>query len=820
MNIKELPKKYNPKEHEPTIANNWKANKTFSFEKDNVDKPIYSIDSPPPTVSGNLHIGHIYGASIMDFVARYKRLKGHNVFLPMGTDDNGLPTQRLAEKLKKIKAKDHSKKEFIKICNDMLNEPNGIRDKYLEDFKDLGISVDWDIKYSTIDKHSRKISQKHFIDTYKLGRAYRSEAATIWCPTCQTAIAQVELKDLEKDSMFNDVVFKIENEDLEERIIISTTRPELLSACVAIFYNPEDKRYKKLKGKMATVPLFNFKVPILEDKRANPDKGTGIVMCCTFGDQTDIEWQKLYNLPIKTAITNDGKLSSLCEKYEGLTIIEGRKKIIEDLREKGLLTNQTKIKHFVNVHERCDTPIEFIQSKQWFIRYLDLKDEMLLWGQEFNWVPEFFRSRYNNWVNGLGWDWCVSRQIYFGVPFPVWYCKVCGEVIFAKEKDLPVDPEIDKPPLKTCPNCNSSKIVPETDVINTWATSSLTPTIAKELVKGHNTYDLLKETPMDLRIEGNDIISFWLFNTVFRSKIHNNMIPWKNAINTGWILDNKGKKMAKSVGNIIKPKDILEKYSADIFRYFSATYKLGYDISYSEKELINGQKTVTKLFNATKFAYSHLEDYKYDEKDIDDLSGIDLYMINKLNQIIEKTEKNNENFDFSKTLQELELFFWKDVCDNYLEIVKDRLYNPDKRGDKQRKNAQATLFIIFKDLLKMFSVIIPFITEYLYSFYFINFEKEKTIHKTHYPLKYKIKEDNFKQIKEIIDIISFIRNYKSSKNLSLKTEIKNIEIETKEKLDDIQEDLKACMQIKEICLVDKINDEDYKTQSFKIKINI
>ncbi len=820
MKIKEMPKKYLSKEHEPTIANAWKENNTFSFEKDNVDKPIYSIDSPPPTVSGKLHIGHIYGASIMDFVARYKRLKGYNVFLPMGTDDNGLPTQRLAEKVKNIKARDYSRNDFIKLCNEMLNEPNGIRDKYLEDFKDLGISVDWNIKYSTIDKHSRKISQKHFIDIYKLGRAYRTEAATIWCPTCQTAIAQVELEDLEKDSLFNDIVFKIKNQDIEEKIIISTTRPEMLAACVAVFYNPNDIRYKKYKGKMATVPIFNFEVPILEDERANPDKGTGIVMCCTFGDQTDIEWQKLHNLPIKSAITNDGKLSSLCESYEGLNIIEGRKKIIEDLKEKGLLTNQIKIKHTVNVHDKCKTPIEFIQSKQWFIKYLDLKDKMLLWGTEFNWVPEFFRSRYNNWVNGLGWDWCVSRQIYFGIPFPVWYCENCGEPIFAKEKDLPVDPKIDQPPLTTCPNCNSNKIIPETDVINTWATSSLTPTIAKELVKGHNTYDILKETPMDLRLEGNDIISFWLFNTVFRSKIHNNIIPWKNAINTGWILDSKGKKMSKSIGNIIEPKEILDKYSADVFRYFSATYKLGYDIAYNEKELINGQKTVTKLFNATKFTYSHLKDYEYNIEDVKNLSGTDLYMLTKLNQIIDSTDKNNENFDFSKTLQELELFFWKDVCDNYLEIIKDRLYNPDKRGQKERKNAQATLFILFRDILKMYSIFLPFITEYLYSCFFINYEKEKTIHKTKYPATYKTKEFDKKTIKQIFDIIAFIRNYKASKNLSLKTEISKLIIETKKNIDTVIEDLKACMQIKEICFVDKINDEDYKTEDLKIKINM
>ncbi len=819
MKIKELAKKYNPKEHEKRIADGWVKNKTFSFEKDNIEKTIYSIDSPPPTVSGKLHIGHAYGAAIMDFVARYKRLKGYNVFLPMGTDDNGLPTQRLVEKLKNIKSREMSRKDFIKLCTKVITEPNGVRDKYLEDFKNWGISVDWDISYSTIDKHSRKISQKHFIDLYNMGRAYRQDAATMWCPTCQTAIAQVELEDCEKDSVFNDIIFKVKNQDLEENLVISTTRPELLPACVAVFYNPTDVRYKKYLGKKAKVPLFNFEVPILEDERADPDKGTGIVMCCTFGDQTDIEWQKLHNLPIRNALTHDGKLSSLAEEYEGLDIKEGRKRIIEDLKKNNLLTNQIKIKHVVNVHERCGTPVEFIQSKQWFIKYLDLKDDMLLWGKEFNWVPEFYVSRYNNWVNGLGWDWCVSRQIYFGVPFPIWYCESCGEPIFAKEQDLPVDPTEDKPPLDRCPNCESEKIVPEKDVINTWATSSLTPTIAKELVKNHNTYDLLKDVSMDLRIEGNDIISFWLFNTVFRSKMHNNIIPWKNAINTGWVLDDKGKKMAKSKGNIIEPQEIVNKYSADIFRYFSATYKLGHDIPFNEKELINGKKTITKLYNATKFAYSHLEDYKFDINDLSCLSGFDLHMLNKLNKVIEDVNKNNNNFDFSKTLSNLELFFWKDVCDNYLEIVKDRLYNPDKRGKQERKNAQATLFVLFKDILKMYSVIMPFVTEYLYDAYFIDNEQQETIHKTKFPEKYDVRlSDSI--INEIIEILSFIRNYKSSKNLSLKTEITKLEIETQEDIKEVVEDLKASMQIQEIAFVSDIKNEDYKTKSFKIKINL
>ena len=298
----------------------------------------------------------------------------------------------------------------------------------------------------------------------------RKDSPAMWCPECRTGIAQVEVEDKEIDSSFNDIIFKVDGKNLK----IATTRPELLPACVAIFYSPGDKRFEKLKGKKAKVPIFDFEVPIMEDKRADPEKGTGIVMCCTFGDQTDMEWQKAYELPIKEAITSEGKMTSLAGKYKGMRIKEARKQIIKDLKKQGLLVKEEKIKHFVNVHERCGTEIEFVKSKQWFLKYLDLKKEMINWGKELNWYPKFMRVRYNNWVNGLQWNWLISNQRHFGIPFPVWYCEKCGEVILAKEKDLPVDPTEDKPSVKECPKCKSKRFTPEKDILNTWFTSSMT----------------------------------------------------------------------------------------------------------------------------------------------------------------------------------------------------------------------------------------------------------------------------------------------------------------------------------------------------------
>ena len=808
--IKELPKKYNIQETEEKWMKSWTEKNLFKFERDNIDKPIFSIDSPPPTISGRIHIGHAYGAAIMDFVARYKRLKGYNVLLPFGTDDNGLPSQRLIEQIKKVKSQNMKREDFVKLCNDTLN--NELRPNYLQDFKNLGISADWSITYSTIDKQSRKISQKSFIDLYKDKRVYRMEAPTMWCPHCQTAISQFEMEDVELSSSFNDIIFTVDNEVL----VIATTRPELLPACVAVFYHPTDKRYTNLKGKKAKVPLFNFEVPILEDERADPEKGTGIVMCCTFGDQTDVEWQKLHKLPIKQAISRDGKMTSLAKKYEGLEIKEARSKVIEDLKKEDLLINQKPITHEVNTHERCGTPIEFVHSKQWFIKYLDLREDMLKWGDEFKWFPDFFKNIYKNWVNGLGWDWCISRQIHFGIPFPIWYCKNCEEVVCAKEEDLPIDPESHKPPVNKCEKCGCTEFIAEKDIINTWATSSLTPTIVKEQLKEHKTYDLIKNKPMDLRTQGKDIISFWLFNTIVKSKLHYNMIPWNNAIVTGWILDSKGKKMSKSKGNVVSPIEILEKYGADSFRYMSGTFKLGYDAAYPEKEVVAGQKLIVKLFNSTKFALMHLKDFDINCKP-SNLEKVDAWLLSKLNQTIVNADKHLENFDFSKALFEINSFFWKDLCDNYLEIVKDRLYNPDRRGEDTRKSAQYTLYHAFNSILKMYSIYLPYITEELYSYYF-NKNKE-SIHLSEWPKEIELVEKTDQELMiEILKVIAAVRTYKSQESLSLKTELEVLSIKTTKDYSGYMEDLKAVTKAKEIVTSENIENTTIEHEGIKLNI--
>ena len=797
----ELPKKYKHNESESKLQKFWEENKIFAFNPEDTDREIYSIDTPPPTVSGKMHLGHAFSNSQQDFIARYKRMKGFNVLQPFGTDDNGLPTKLLIEKLKKVRAVDMDRDEFRKLCLDTIN--NELKPSYTNDWKRLGISCDFNVNYSTIDPHCRKISQKSFIDLYKKGREYRQEAPAMFCPKCRTAISQVECEDAEIKSHFNDIVFKCEGQEL----IIATTRPELLPACVAIFYHPNDERYKKLKGKKAKVPLFNFEVPILEDIRAEPEKGTGLVMCCTFGDQTDMEWQKAHKLPIKDAFTNDGRMTEIAGKYKGMKMLDARKEIIKDMKEVKLLLKQEEIVHSVNVHERCGTPVEYINSKQWFIKYLDLKEEMRKWGREFNWHPTFMKNRYDNWVEGLAWDWCISRQIEFGIPFPVWYCKKCEEVILANENDLPVDPEIDKCPVTECPKCGSKEFIPETDVINTWATSSLTPTLVKELFKDKPIYKKLVNNPMDLRPQAHDIITFWLFNTVVKSELHYNRIPWKNAMISGWMLDPKGKKMSKSKGNVIEPQSLVEKYGADALRYMAASSTLGEDLAFPEKNIVTGQKTVTKLWNASKFVIMNLGEEKPKQVAFNKLINIDKWLMIKLNKVIKETTTHFENYHYFKAKQEVDNFFWNTFCDYYLEIVKDRFFNPDNYSKKEIQSANWTLYKALFDIHKMFSPIMPFITEEIYQLYFKKFEKQESIALCNWPEYEKLKDNNLESAGDLaVKVISAARKYKSENQMSLKEEIAKATIhctkQEKELIAVVEKDIKATAKIKDIAFKD------------------
>ncbi|MCX6709704.1 MAG: valine--tRNA ligase, partial [Candidatus Woesearchaeota archaeon] len=693
----------------------WEKEEVFKFNPKS-KKPVYSIDTPPPTVSGAMHMGHAFGYSQMDFIARYHIMKGENVFYPFGFDDNGLATERFVEKKIGKRSTEMPRSEFVKIC---LKETSEVEKSLKQSWQALGMACDWSLSYHTIEDWCRKTSQRSFLELYKMGREYRKTAPALWCPECTTAIAQAELLDKEIESQFNEILFELEDGN---KIHIATTRPELLPACVAVFVHPEDKRNAGLIGKKAKVPLFDYFVPIIGDSRADPEKGTGVVMCCTFGDQTDMEWWKAYSLPLKIAINRNGTMNETAGAYSGLSIKEARKKIIADLKGKELLFAQKPIKHMVNVHERCGTEIEFLVTEQWFIKYLDLKDKFIEAGQKIRWHPEHMRLRFENWINGLQWDWCISRQRYFGVPFPVWYCRKCGEIILADEKTLPVDTLEDKPKGE-CPKCGGKDFEPEKDVLDTWATSSLSPEIALKWREDDKFFDRMY--PMSLRAQGHDIITFWAFNTVVKGLLHNKEVPWKDIMINGWALDQHGKKMSKSKGNVIDPLEMISKYSADCLRFWAASSKLGEDVWFNEKEFVAGQRFVNKLWNASKFTIPHLSDYECRKPK--EIELIDQWLLSKLSSLVKSCTEAFDSYEFVRVRLDVENFFWHEFCDEYLEIVKDRLYNSDKYEKKSIDSAKYALYTGFLTIIKLYSPITPHITEEIYQQFFAEKEKANSI---------------------------------------------------------------------------------------------
>ena len=777
-----MAKSYDPKEVEERLSEQWEKEGIYRFDPKSEAK-IYAIDTPPPTISGKMHLGHAFSYTQMDFIARYQRQRGKNMFYPFGTDDNGIATEIYVEKMNKVKASKMDRREFNDLC---LKTLENIRPEMVRDWKDIGLSCDFSLFYSTRSDHCQRISQRSFIDLYNKGREYRKEAPVLWCPTCQTAISQVECDDMDKPSYFNDITFMAGDEELT----IGTTRPEFLPACVAVFHHPDDARYQHLTGKTAKVPISGQEVPIIADSRADPEKGTGLVMCCTFGDQTDIEWYFAYDLPLRPLLQKDGRLSDIAGEYAGMAVEEARLAIIRELERQGLLQRQKEITHTVNIHERCDKEIEIIHSKQWFIKYLDLKDRMLEWGSALNWYPQHMKVRYDNWVKGLQWDWLISRQRYSGIPIPAWYCGKCEQIVIAREEDLPVDPLQDEPPVSQCPACGHEHFVPESDVLDTWATSSLTPQLAIELVKDEKVREKLY--PMSLRAQAHDIITFWLFNTVVKSQLHNHVNPWKDVVISGHAQDPHGRKMSKSKGNVISPQEMMERYSADALRYWAAGSKLGDDLPFQEKDLVTGKKTTTKLWNASKFCFMHLEDYE--EAPVSEI--MDKWLISRLHRTIRYCTESFEAYEYSKAKSAIDQFFWHDFCDNYLEICKDRLYNPEGRGEEARKSAQRTLYEGLSAILKLFAPIMPFVTDEVYRHYFAEREGATSVHVGGWPdFDETLLDENAEKVGAfLLQVIEDVRRAKSERNVSLKTPVKDLKVQakiTQLDFDAVEEELKS-----------------------------
>lgn len=762
----------------------WEEEKIYEYRFNDSSIETFSIDTPPPTVSGKLHIGHIFSYTQAEIIARFKRMEGFNVFYPFGFDDNGLPTERLVEKEEKVKAKDVDKKEFASMCEKVAR---GYEEDFKAMWKGLGFSVDWNLKYRTIDKDVEKISQSSFLELAKKGKAYMKESPVLWCTECQTSIAQAELETKEVKTTFNYLKFQVEDGFIE----IATTRPELLNGCVCIFVNPDDDRYKSYIGKKAIVPLYNFEIPILCDEEVSKEKGTGAVMCATFGDSTDVQWYEKYKLPYKKVILANGRISKEVSYIGDMKVKAARDEIIRLLKEKGFLIKSEELIHTIAIHERCGKDIEIIPSKQWYIDVLTDKEKYLQVADEIKWHPEYMKERYISWVKNLKWDWCISRQRYFGVPFPVWYCKSCGKPIFAKEEELPIDPRSKK--IEGICSCGCTEFIPEEAVFDTWATSSLTPEINARFLKSSN--DKNEFSPMSMRSQAHEIIRTWAFYTIVKSLYHTGEIPWKDIMICGFVLAKKGEKISKSKNNSgLEPRELIKVNSADAIRYWSANSKLGTDTFFGVEDLKISKRFITKLWNASKFAISHLQDYEKSE--IKDLLPVDRWIIERVNETTKNVRELLNNYEIGSARHEIDDLFWKDFCDYYLEIVKDRLYKPEIHGEEERRSGQYALYYSLLNILKLYAIYVPHITEYIYQEFFRKYEETKSIHKNLWIKDCEVDKDIIAFGEILKDTIGEVRKYKSEKNLSMKTEIEEVIINCTEKEQELfrktEKDIKAC----------------------------
>ena len=826
---------------EHTWGARWEEQGTYRFDRHGAisrgKDHIFSVDTPPPTASGSLHIGHVFSYTHMDLQARYQRMRGKDIFYPMGWDDNGLPTERRVQNYYGVRCDPSlpytegftppleggvtsdgskpgdqvpiSRRNFIELCEELTLED----EKQFEDlWRSLGLSVDWSLTYRTIDDNSQRVAQKAFLRNYARGEAYRADAPTLWDITFRTAVAQAELEDREQPSAYHRVSFASGNGG--DDVVIVTTRPELIAACVALVAHPEDERYQHLFDTTVTSPLFGVEVPIRAHHLAQKDKGTGIAMVCTFGDVTDVIWWRELELETRPILGADGRIvrdtpawlntsqaSEAFAQLSGKTVFSAKAAMVEMLENSGdLLGEPEKMTHPVKFFEKGDKPLEIITTRQWYVangaKDADLQERLLQRGKEVAFHPDFMRVRYENWVNGLAGDWLISRQRFFGVPIPVWYPlddagePIEGEVIVPEETNLPVDPSSQTPPgFRDDQRGTPGGFIGEVDIMDTWATSSLTPQLAGGWESDPELYEAV--FPYDLRSQGQDIIRTWLFSTMLRAELEHGTIPWKNAGISGFIVDPDRKKMSKSKGNVVTPQAMLDDHGSDAVRYWAASSKLGTDAAFdpqNPKQIKIGRRLAIKVLNAAKFVYGFGDD-------VGEVSEpLDRDMLDKLAIVVDDATAAYDNFDHAKALDLTESFFWT-FTDDYLELVKERAYTGEGAA---RTSAITALRQALEVMLRLLAPVIPFATEEVWSW-----THDESIHRSPWPSRDEFElgasdTDHSGLLDLASEALIVLRRSKTDQKVAQKTPVRSATLRAPAQLQQASADVKAVGKIEQL----------------------
>jgi len=801
-----LPREFNILEIEKKWQSKWEETGTYRFDRQDRKRATFSIDTPPPYPSGDFHMGNVLNWSYFDFVARFKRMRGFNVYFPQGWDCHGLGIEVQVEKEHKIRKREMAPDKFRKLCEQLV-------EKYIAIMKEgivrLGCSVDWTTEYRTMNPDYWRRTQLSFILLHKKGFMYQGTHPVNWCPRCETAIADAEVNYEQHEGTLHYVRFALEKGD--EYLLIATTRPELIPACVAVAVHPEDNRFNRYIGKKITVPVVKRNVLIIPDETVDPDFGTGVVMICTYGDKADVKTVLKHKLPVTIILTEDGRINEKGGKYAGLTIDEAKKTMVEDLKKQGLLERTERITQEIGTCDRCETRVEILELKQWFMKTRILTEQVEKTANEIVWYPDYMRFRLIDWAKSLDWDWVISRQRVFGTPIPTWYCKNCGEVIVAQENWVPIDPKTEPPRVKKCPKCEGTEFIPELDVFDTWMDSSISCAVH---AGWPDSKDWRRLFPADVHPSGIDIIRTWAYYLMVRHLALFNETPYRSCLINGMVLGADGRKMSKSLKNYVATPEVLNKYGADASRQWAAAGgATGSDIPFRWPDVEYGWRFLIKLWNASRFVSELLKDFEPRQDAEYTLQPLDKWVLSKAERLTERVTEAFEKCQFNMAMEETRNFTWHVFCDCYIEAAKDRLYRPESYGEEKKKAAQYTLFTVLHRILQLLAPIMPHVTEEIYQTMYAAEKGFKSVHLSPWPKTDKtlIDEEAEKRGDMIMAVITEVRREKSEKHLPLNRQIETLKIyagdeETANMIEEGKEDIRGTCKVANIEILPESGD--------------